>query len=285
MTLEPAARRASSAAPAAAAPAPHGAWSRISSRAPGKWAFWRFNWVVNHEVIRALERVRVHAHGTLLDIGCGDMRSARWFRGHVDRYLGIDLHASRFMIGRRPTAFARAEALPFRDGSLDTVLGVSMLTYLPEPERMLEEAHRVLRPGGTLLLEFTQTAPLHDEPFDFFRFTRYGARALLDRTGFEVIEIVPIGTLWTTVAMSAIAALNRLNRGPWRVLTELPVRVLYVVVQLGGAALGRMFGNPREPVGHMIAARRRERIAAPGAPRMPFPDALAASTGDGHRDR
>ena len=46
---------------------------------------------------------------------------------------------------------------------------------------MLEEAHRVLQPGGVLILEFTQMAPLHDEPHDYFRFTRYGAEQLLER--------------------------------------------------------------------------------------------------------
>ena len=45
-----------------------------------------------------------------------------------------------FLGGARLDAYARAEAQPFRDGSFDTVLGLSMLTYLPEPARMLEEA-------------------------------------------------------------------------------------------------------------------------------------------------
>lgn len=239
------------------APVPAGAWTRLVYAPPTPWGFWRFNWLVHRELIRALQRLAVHAHGTLLDVGCGDQRSARWLAGHITRYVGIDLRDSRFTFRRKPAAYARAEALPFRDGTMDTVLGISMLTYLVEPAALLAEAHRVLRPGGVLLLEFTQTAPLHDEPYDFYRFTRYGARALLDRAGFDVVEIVPIGSLWITVGMSMIAALNRWNRGAKRVLTELPVRALYVVIQLGCTLGSRAFGNPREPVAHMIAARRR----------------------------
>jgi hypothetical protein len=132
-----------------------------------------------------------------------------------------------------------------------------MLTYLPEPSRMLDEAARVLKPGGMLVLEFTQMAPLHDEPFDYFRFTRYGAAWLLERSGFEPVEFIPIGGLWARVGLSAIAALNRLNRGPARVLTEIPVRLLYVVLQPAFELLDRLFFDPREVLAHLVVARRR----------------------------
>jgi hypothetical protein len=54
-----------------------------------------------------------------------------------------------------------------------------------------------------------------------------------------------------------IEALNRQNRGPTRVLTELPVRVLYVVLQLLFAGLDRLLFDPREVVAHLAVARRR----------------------------
>jgi SAM-dependent methyltransferase len=189
-------------------------------------------------------------------MGCGAKPFAPLFAGRVTRYWGTDLSASQYLGDARLDAYARAEAQPFRDGSFDTVLGLSMLTYLPEPVRMIEEAHRVLRPGGMLLLEFTQMVPLHDEPWDFFRFTRYGAEHLLRRAGFEPVEYLPIGGLWARVGLSAIAALNRVNRGPTRVLTELPVRVLYVLIQLGCELLDRLFFDPREVLAHLVVARR-----------------------------
>jgi SAM-dependent methyltransferase len=233
-----------------------GPWSAARSRPTGKWSVWKFNWLANHKIVRALERARVHAHGVLLDVGCGAKPFAPLFAGRVTRYLGTDLSSSPYLGGARLDAFARAEMLPFRNGSFDTVLGLSMLTYLPEPLRMLEEAHRVLRPGGTLILEFTQMVPLHDEPHDYFRFTRYGAQYLLERAGFEPLEYLPIGGLWARVGLSAIAALNRLNRGPTRVLTEIPVRILYVLLQLLFEGLDRLFSDRREVLAHLVVARR-----------------------------
>ncbi len=232
-------------------------WQRVTSGPTGRFTPWKFNWLANHKIIAALERVRRHAHGELLDIGCGSKPFARLFAAQVTRYWGSDLAASRYLGGERPDAFATAEAQPFRRAAFDTVLGLSMLTYLPEPGRMIAEAHRVLKPGGTLILEFTQMVPLHDEPYDFFRFTRFGARYLLEREGFEVVEEVAIGGLWARVGLSTIAGLQRLNRGPTRVLTELPVRVLYVVLQLFFELMDRVFFDPREVLAHLIVARKR----------------------------
>jgi SAM-dependent methyltransferase len=234
-----------------------GAIERLRRARPGRWSVWRFNWLANREIIRGLTRARGHAHGALLDVGCGWFAFAPLFEAQVDRYLGVDLPSSRHLGERRPDAYARGEALPFRAASMDTVLGLSMLTYFPEPKQMLAEAHRVLKPGGTLLLEFTQMVPLHDEPHDYFRFTRYGAAFLLERAGFEPLEYIPMGGLMARVGLSAIAALNRINRGPLRIVTEIPVRILYVVIQLLFAALDRVCFDPREVLSHLVVARKR----------------------------
>jgi len=231
-------------------------WARIRSAPGGRYAVWKFNWLANHKIVAALERVREHARGELLDVGCGSTPFAPLFAGRVRRYWGTDLASSRYLGEARPDAFATAEAQPFRDETFDTVLGLSMLTYLPEPLRMLTEARRVLKPGGALILEFTQMVPLHDEPHDYFRFTRYGAEWLLRQAGFEPVALVPVGGLWARVGLSTIAGLNRLNRGPTRVLTEIPVRVLYIVLQLGFELLDRMFFDPREVLAHIVVARR-----------------------------
>jgi SAM-dependent methyltransferase len=221
-----------------------------------RWSVWKYNWIIKSKIIRALERVRHHARGVLVDLGCGDRAFESLFTGRVSRYVGVDLPDSPYP-RITPDLYARAEALPLRDGSVDTVLGLSMLTCLTEPARLLDEARRVLKPGGVVILEFTQMVPLHDEPHDYFRFTRLGARWLLDRAGFEVLEVIPVGGLMTRVGLSAIAPLNRINRGPTRVLTELPVRALYVLLQSGFALLDGMFFDRREVIAHLVVARKK----------------------------
>jgi SAM-dependent methyltransferase len=236
--------------------APVNWWHRHSSAPRGKWHFWKYGWLIAHRNIRAIERARVHARGELLDFGCGSRPYSSLFENQVRHYWGTDLKGSPFVVGRPPDAWATATAQPVRSASMDTVVGLSMLTYLPDPLAMLREANRVLRPGGMLLLEFTQNAPLHDEPHDYFRFTRYGAAHLLGQSGFEPVEFIPIGGFWCRVGMTLMSSLNRLNRGPTRVLTEIPVRVLYIVLQLAFHTLDRVFFNPRDVVAHMVVSRK-----------------------------
>ncbi len=232
-------------------------WRAVTGGETGRWSFWKFNWLANHKIMAALKQARMHASGQLLDMGCGRKPFAPLFDGRITRYWGTDLSLSPYLGAARLDAYARAEAQPFRDGSFDTVLGLSMLTYLPEPSLMVREAHRVLKPGGVLILEFTQMVPLHDEPHDYFRFTRFGAKYLLEQAGFEPIDYIPIGGLWARVGLSMIAGLNRVNRGPVRILTEIPVRVLYAAIQLGCQLLDLLFRDPREVLSHLVVARRR----------------------------
>jgi hypothetical protein len=59
------------------------------------------------------------------------------------------------------------------------------------------------------------------------------------------------------VGLSTLAGLNRLNRGPLRIVTEIPVRILYTILQLGFEALDQIFMDPDETLGNLIVARKR----------------------------
>jgi ubiquinone/menaquinone biosynthesis C-methylase UbiE len=97
----------------------------------------------------------------VLEVGCGRGGGTAYiFEHHRPRALtGLDLAAGAIERSRRAharpgLAFVQgdAEALPFRDASFDAVLNVESAHCYPDAPRFLREAHRVLRPGGFLLL-------------------------------------------------------------------------------------------------------------------------------------
>ena len=95
-----------------------------------------------------------------------------------------------------------------------------VLEHLEEPGRGLAEAHRLLRPGGGIILTTPLVWPLHEEPRDFYRFTPYGLRHLLGRAGFEAIEVRPLSGQWTTLAMLGARGLRPYRRGALRPLLD-----------------------------------------------------------------
>ena len=106
-----------------------------------------------------LETVRsfLPREGRGLEVGVGTGRFA------APLGIGIGLDPSMPMLAlaaRRGVHCARAaaEALPFRGGAFDFVLGVTVICFVRDARRMLAEMRRVLRPGGALVLAFLDRA-------------------------------------------------------------------------------------------------------------------------------
>jgi ubiquinone/menaquinone biosynthesis C-methylase UbiE len=94
------------------------------------------------------------ARGHTLDLGCGTGRNLPLFPAGV-RAIAVDperrsLVRARRRAPRTPLVQARAEALPFRSGSFDTVVSGLVFCSVGDPPRALDEIKRVLRAGGTL---------------------------------------------------------------------------------------------------------------------------------------
>jgi SAM-dependent methyltransferase len=77
-------------------------------------------------------------------------------------------------------------AIPVEEGRYDAVIFNQVMEHLPEPAAVLAELHRVLKPAGRLLYTGPFFYEEHEQPYDFFRYTRYGARHLIERAGFTI---------------------------------------------------------------------------------------------------
>ena len=100
------------------------------------------------------------ARGDVLEIAVGTGRNLHLYAAGA-RVTGIELSEAMLDLARaRPAGSAAelellqgdAEQLPFSDQSFDTVVCTFALCTIPDDRRALAEAHRVLRPNGTLLL-------------------------------------------------------------------------------------------------------------------------------------
>jgi SAM-dependent methyltransferase len=123
--------------------------------------------------------IQAHASaGRTLDIGAQNGPYAACFPNRV----ALDIKP-----GAGVQVLGDAQALGLAANVFDVVLCTEVLEHLPEPQQAIDEMHRVLKPGGTLLLTTRFLFPIHDAPHDYFRFTKYGLRHLLRR--FDVLEL------------------------------------------------------------------------------------------------
>lgn len=102
-----------------------------------------------------------HAGRRVLDVGAGNGYVLSRYRRAGAEVVGVDLTAAavglcvrRFALEGLHGAFlqASAEKLPFRDQSFDCVCSMGVIHHTPDPAAAVLEIHRVLRPGGRLIL-------------------------------------------------------------------------------------------------------------------------------------
>jgi SAM-dependent methyltransferase len=124
--------------------------------------------------------------GDVLDVGCG----RKPYRDLVPaaRYVGLDVDAPGTRALGAADIFYDGEKFPLADAAFDGVLCSQVFEHVFAPEAFLGEIHRVLRPGGHLLLTVPFAWDEHEQPRDFARYSSFGLRALLERAGFEVVE-------------------------------------------------------------------------------------------------
>jgi len=155
----------------------------------------------------------------VLDAGAGEGNYRPFFSTH--RYIGLDL-----AMGDSAWDYSRLDvigdlaAIPFRDRTFDASLNIVTLEHVTEPARVLCEISRTLAPGARLLLIAPHEWEEHQQPHDYFRYTRYGLDLLLRNAGFTGIEIRPAGGFFRLLARRLLNALQFFP-GPFMLLAAI----------------------------------------------------------------
>ncbi|NKE68735.1 class I SAM-dependent methyltransferase [Ramlibacter sp. RBP-2] len=216
------------------------------------------NWLVYDIGDRFLEQFVPLYKGVLYDLGAGEAPYREFFTRHSDKYVTVDWSGSQHPIQADIVADLN-EPLPVASGVADTVVSLSVLEHLREPGRMLAEAHRILRPGGAIVLQVPWQWWVHEAPHDFYRYTPYALEHLLRTAGFVDVTVHPQAGFFTTMTLKANYFSCRLVRGPAPV--RLLLRAVFSVFWFAGQKLAPLLDRldddwALEACGYYVTARR-----------------------------
>lgn len=165
--------------------------------------------------------------GYLIDIGCGTKPYKDLLAPYVTEHVGID-HQDTLHDKSNIDRFGTAYELPAQDEEFDYALCTAVLEHLEEPEQALRECHRVLKRGGVAIYSVPFIWHLHEEPRDFYRFSKYGLKYLFEKAGFEIVEIKALSGFWVTFGQLFVYNIYRFNRGPLRYIPVIPALCLII---------------------------------------------------------
>ena len=146
-----------------------------------------------------------------LEVGAyGEPSYGRYFPNRI----GVDIRP-----GPGVDRVASVYELPFPDDRFRNVLCMSVLEHLEDPACAIAEMHRVLTPGGRIIVSVPFLFPIHDAPGDYWRFTKFGLRHLF-RDGWHIEKLTAeadmqssLAILLQRVAFQTDMRLNKISKG------------------------------------------------------------------------
>lgn len=227
----------------------------ISSAHPNRQPY---NWLAYDNGDRFLQKCIPLYRGVLYDLGAGESPYRQFFLRHAEKYIAVDW-AGSIHDTKADIAANLNEPLPIKSGAADAVVSLSVLEHLCEPQTMLNEAFRILKSGGAIVLHVPWQWWIHEAPADYFRYTPYGLDYLLRKAGFVEIEVQPQAGFFTMMTLKMNYFSLRFIRGPWflRLAMRGVLGVFWYVGQKLAPILDKFDGQwALETSGYHVTARK-----------------------------
>jgi SAM-dependent methyltransferase len=215
------------------------------------------NWLAHKMNNHYVKKHLLNMKGVVYDLGCGTRPYEKDILVGADSYVGVDwsntqhgLHADIVADLNKP--------LPIASAAADYVISLQVMEHLCEPQVMLGEAFRILKSSGSVYITVPFQWWLHEAPYDYFRYTRYGLDYMLGKAGFIDVVVEESTGFWAMWFLKLNYQTARLVRGPrslrWLVRTFfLP---LWFVDQFIAPILDRAWPWPQETAGYIVTARK-----------------------------
>ena len=125
--------------------------------------------------------------GKVLDFGCGK-KPYRSLFANAKEYIGVDYEGEGHSHKNELIdVLYDGSKIPFEDNTFDNIFCSEVLEHIFNPDEIIAELYRVIKPGGKLLLTCPFVWGEHEEPVDYARYTHFALKHLFEKHGFRII--------------------------------------------------------------------------------------------------
>ncbi|BAY91944.1 MULTISPECIES: class I SAM-dependent methyltransferase [unclassified Tolypothrix] len=137
--------------------------------------------------------INKYAKGLLLDLGCGNVPLYAMYRDKIVDNVCVDwsnsIHKNKYL----DYVFDLNDRLLLESEQFDTILLTDVLEHIANPEFLINEITRLLKPGGHLILTVPFFYWIHEQPHDYFRYTEFCIKRFCENNKLNVILLEPYG--------------------------------------------------------------------------------------------
>ncbi|MBI2651234.1 class I SAM-dependent methyltransferase [Candidatus Woesearchaeota archaeon] len=143
--------------------------------------------IISKKIKGHITNIFINKHDKILDLGCGN--NPNYHKNIKGKIICFDKVKTKIT-----HAVGDADKLPFKNNSFDKIISINSFYYFKNPFASINEIKRVLKHNGKFVLVLPFIYPIHDAPYDKYRFTEYGLREIL--SGFIIKDIKAIGGIF-----------------------------------------------------------------------------------------
>ncbi|RXG24893.1 class I SAM-dependent methyltransferase [Leeuwenhoekiella aequorea] len=171
-------------------------------------------YVIRTAIFKAIKTNLKNFDGTLLDIGCGKMPYKDYIlkNSKVKNYTGLDIeNALLYDATVKPDFTWDGLKMPFEANSYDCAFGTEVLEHCSDPDQILKEVFRVIKPGGIFFFTVPFLWNLHEVPHDEYRYTPFSLKRHLNEAGFRDVQLTATGGWHASMAQMLGLWIKRSN--------------------------------------------------------------------------
>jgi len=198
-------------------------------------------------------------HGIVYDFGCGTKPYQKEIESVAEKYIGIDWSNTPHYLTADIVADLN-EVLPVESNVADCIVSFQVLEHIYNHKTFINEAYRLLKNDGILFITIPWQWRIHEAPYDYFRYTPYGIKRLLEDAGFSIESIESDSGFFTMLTMKINYFSTRFIRGPkvFKILTKAIFLPFWYLSQIISPIIDRLDKHPEyETSGYIVIARKK----------------------------